>query len=498
MAWFEIYSADVLGSYRSMRKRVSNNSLYALWSVALAIFSIAAVVWIIAFIARSQDALAFPLALNDVLFLVFMILFGKGMFDAYHLLVERPATVFLLTQPLRPGSVIAGKAVAITVLNLALVAFVLGSVTAMTFLGRSMHFVIPPFLVADITILTMLASSAGLAYAVLSGLSTWRRKLVAGALYSPVMSSVYVAMSQLKLDGWALTMALLVIYLISLCALPACSFLLLEAWNTMTSSKANAHPSKRERGRSRLYALIEHRVGVPATAVLEMEVRTLLRRREGIGNAITIVGFIGFAFYMYGRLGAMVALSPRIAGLLPPMIVAMSIFIAANMLCLVSALGAFSKDGKAAWVVRVSPVSEEKVVRGKALSVMLMAPFIVAFVAVPLPLLAGLSWYSVLFAALGALAICATQTGLGLWFGARYPNFDEAHSNSPDVMTMYTVMLISLVACCALLIPPFALALSDKILGLLGLILAVDISFGILLVGMRGATRSYRNMEVAN
>ncbi|MCI0482203.1 MAG: hypothetical protein L0213_11530, partial [Candidatus Dadabacteria bacterium] len=227
-------------------------------------------------------------------------------------------------------------------------------------------------------------------------------------------------------------------------------------------------------------------------------VRTLLRRREGIGNAITIVGFIGFAVYMSGRMETFIDLPSRFEWMVPVFVVAICLFLAATVLCLIPALGVVSKDGKAAWALRVSPVPESMVAQGKALSVFLMAPFVVAFVAVPLPLLTGMSWYACLFAALGGLAMCALHTGIGMWFGARYPNFDEAAGNAPDAITMYIVMLAALGASLLLLGPAVAVALNDRVLGVLALIFAVDLSFLVLVVGTRGAARQMKGMELAN
>ena len=125
-----------------------------------------------------------------------------------------------------------------------------------------------------------------------------------------------------------------------------------------------------------------------------------------------------------------------------------------------------------------------------------MLPFIILFVALPIPLLTGLAPISLLFSVLGAVTMCATCVGLGIWFGARFPNFDEASGNSPDVMTMYTMMMLCLFLTCVLLIPQLAVAYVDKLLAIFILVLSLDISLFILVMGTRGAAKAFGRMEV--
>jgi hypothetical protein len=494
---FEIYSTDSLSGYRNLRRRMTKHWLYSTWSVFLAIVVLGFLVWLISFVIRTDAVTDFPLDLNDVLFLLFLAFMGKSMLDAYHTLIERQASVFLLAQPIPRAKVMAGKLVSISAFNLFLLAIGLGIITGLTLIHENMHFVIPPDIVCDAIILMMLASSAGLTYAVMSGLASWRRKLAGALLYSPVTAMLWLSMLQLRIAGWELTLVLLVIYVMSLAIFPITSYLILEAWNTMTSSKSTSHLLAR-RHRSSFLASGVGKYFSPATgAVFDKEVKTLLRRREGIGNAITLLGFLVFAVYFYDQLEGFLTLPDFAVNLLPILVVGLSLYLAVVMLCLVPALGAVSRDGKGSWVLKVAPVTEGEVIRGKSLAIALMLPFIVVFVALPVPLLAGLPPISFLYSALGALAMFAMFTGIGIWHGARYPNFDEASGNSPDVMTMYTVMLMCLILSVMVLGVPLAIAFADKVLGTLALIFAVDISFFILVIGMRGASKSLARMEVA-
>ncbi|MFH0815324.1 MAG: hypothetical protein V1934_00695 [Methanobacteriota archaeon] len=496
--WLEIFAADALSAWRNTGRRARKNAFYTFWFVVLAIFAFSAVAWIIAFISRSDDLVAFPLAVNDILFLFFMAFVGKALVDFYHLLVERQATVFLLSQPMRLRNIVAGKLLTVSAFNLALLALGLGIMTAMTFVNIWLYFVIPPFIVADLIILTLLASSVGFAYSILSGLSSWGRKFAGAALYSPIATLVWLFTMGMQLDGWALTQAYLATYLLSLAVLPIPASFLVESWNTLTTSKATSHASRRRMRGSMLSGPIRRLAGANALAVFEKEVRNLLRRREGVGNAITLLGFVAFAFYFFNQLDTMFQMEGIILRVIPALVVGLSLFLAVVILCVIPALGIISKDGKGAWALKVAPVPEEDIVNGKALSILLMAPFIVVAVALPLPILLGSPPMAWLYASLGAICMCAASTGVSIWIGAKYPNFDEASGNAPDVMTMYVGMLACMMLCALLLLPPVALAFSDQILGLLLLILSVDIGFLVLHLGVKGAARSFAKLELSN
>ncbi|MCK5024799.1 MAG: hypothetical protein KAR56_04195, partial [Thermoplasmata archaeon] len=172
VAW-EIFSADVLGGYRNMQKRLKKSRIYTVWSLIIMATAFFAVNGIIAFIIRSGEIADFPLDLNDILFLIFLVFMGKSLLDAYHYLIERPASVFLLMQPSRQSNIVLGKLMTTLVFNLALLAFGLGTVTAITFVHPFLYFVIPSDIIINLILLALLASIVGFTYAVLSGLGNW-------------------------------------------------------------------------------------------------------------------------------------------------------------------------------------------------------------------------------------------------------------------------------------------------------------------------------------
>ena len=477
-------------------KRLEKSRLYTVWSVAIMVTAFGAVAGLISFISGSEEIAGFPLDLNDVRFLFFLVFMGKSLLDTYHYLVERPASVFLLVQPFGSLSVVLGKLLSIAVFNLALLAFGLGTLAGMTLLHPGLYFVIPPDIILDLVLLSMLATLVGFTYAVLSGLSSWPRKLAAGAGFSPVMSLMYIVMGQMRLGGWELTQTLGALLVLALIGIPVSALFLLESWNTMTTSRSPLHPARRNGAKGRTAELVNRRFGRAVATVYDSEVRTLMRKREGIGNAITLAGLLVFAIYFYREFRDFLGFSGFLLDIVPILVVGLALYLSVVSLGLVPALGAFSHDGKAAWVYRSVPVLETDIVKGKALAVLLMLPFVIACVAVPIPLVSGLGWVAILFSSVGGAAIFLSATGIGLWYGAKNPNFDESAGNAPDVMTMYTFMLVILFLGSFLLLPPLVLAFSDKVLGFLMLLLALDLSALILWLGIRGASRGLARLEI--
>ena len=223
----------------------------------------------------------------------------------------------------------------------------------------------------------------------------------------------------------------------------------------------------------------------------------MLRRREGVGNAMTLAGLLVFAIYFYNEFKNFLIFPGFFLQYIPILVVGLALYLAIVSLGLIPALGAISRDGKSAWIFKTAPVEENDIIQGKVLAVLLMLPFIVLFVAIPIPLISGLTPISILFAAVGAVTMFFTAAGIGIWHGARNPNFDESTGNAPDVMTMYTFMLIILFVSVFLLLPPLVIAFQDKFLGFMALLISWDISLAILYFGTRGASKALRRLEIA-
>ncbi|MBU4071860.1 MAG: hypothetical protein KJ773_06780, partial [Candidatus Thermoplasmatota archaeon] len=265
---------------------------------------------------------------------------------------------------------------------------------------------------------------------------------------------------------------------------------------TMTGSRSPLHISRKNGRVGRTVMIVKRYFGVAVSTVYDNEVRTLLRKREGVGNAITLAGLLVFAIYFYDRFKDFLEFPGFFLDFIPILVVGLALYLSVVSLGLVPALGAFSHDGKSAWVYRVVPVAERDIVNGKALAVLLMLPFVIVCVAIPIPLVSGLTPVAMLFTSIGAAVMFLSATGVGIWHGARRPNYDESSGNAPDVMTMYTFMLLTLFMSTVLLLPPLIIAFSDKFLGFLALVMSLDLALLVFYLGTRGAAKGLSRLEV--
>jgi hypothetical protein len=259
-----------------------------------------------------------------------------------------------------------------------------------------------------------------------------------------------------------------ILAILSLIGIPISAAMLLESWNTMTGSRSPLHPVRRGGKPGRTVLLVRRFFGTSVSSVYDIEVRTLLRKREGIGNAITLAGLLAFAVYFYGEFHTFMGFPHFLREIIPILVVGLALYLTVVSLSLVPAL-----------------------------AVLLMLPFVIMLVAVPIPLVTGLNPVAILFTSMGATVMFLSATGIGLWHGARSPNFDESSGNAPDVMTMYTFMLLILFLSVFLLAPPLVLAFNDKILGFLALVLALDVSVLILYLGIKGAANGLSRLEIS-
>ena len=155
---FEIYATNVLSGYRNMRRRLGGHLLYTAWSIILMLMVFGALTWLIAFVLNNSQEVSFPMEINDIVFLYFMALLGKSLLDTYHLLVERPASAFYLIQPMGNWKIVVGTLISIISFNLLLLCMGLGLITMFTLIHPAFYFVIPPYLVIDLILLTLIAS----------------------------------------------------------------------------------------------------------------------------------------------------------------------------------------------------------------------------------------------------------------------------------------------------------------------------------------------------
>lgn len=483
---FWVFAAECVGTCRKLRHRAARRPSMAFWFAVL----FPASVWIVLRLAEFVRDVGLPegfaVTEGTLLFLVFLTLLGKGAVDAYHRIVDAPSEVFSLSQPVSHGSIVIGKFLAVVYFNLAPLALAL--VLAVAFVGFHVVEVPLPFpFFAGVLLAFLGGIAAGTALALAASLSSWRRKVVGIGAYAPVLAAVWALTGAAArvADGlpW---LGLLVAGQVA--AVPLASAVFLEAWNNQT----------RGRARVRVRRVVRGIPGVPdpVAAVAGKELRTGVRRRElilPVGSiAVTAVALP----IVYGSLQAAGALEDRFAVYLYPILAMAGVLLCASIVFAVGGLASVGKELRALWILKVVPQPGRTVMTGKTLALLVLLPPLAVTVPIPIAFAAGFGLPLTLFVVAASASIGFLILGLGLWFGASHPNFDEDTGGLPDAVTQYNLFLFGLVVSTAVVGLAGRLYEFDRVLGILGAILLADGAALFLFASVKKASRDFDRLDV--
>ncbi|HEV8595055.1 MAG TPA: hypothetical protein VGR51_05955 [Thermoplasmata archaeon] len=485
MRFFAVYAADVVDATRALSVRVMRRKSGVVWFALL----FAGSVWLALRLGELTLAVGLPPNLEitpgTLLFVAFFAMLGKGAVDAYHRAIRPGSLVFLLAQPTPPRTIALGKFFTVLWFNLAFVAGALG--LAVAFIAAGMRVPLPWEFAASLILAVVAGLASGFALAVLGSLSTWRRKAVGLASYAPVIGFVYATVDAPNPALGDALVALLAVTPIALLGVLASSRFLLEAWNNQTSGK-------RRQGTSRPYVRLPD---PKLEALVDAELKTMVRKRQ-VALSLATIAVLGIAIMvLYGIVGPPATLPPRFADLFYPIVIAMAIYVAAATQLTVPGMAALGKELDRLWILKSHPVPGRTVYQAKTAAILVLTPAIVGAVVLPLPLAAGFSFDLIAFLVLAAVATSFALTALGVFVGARHPNFDPNTQGLPDSIAMYNVFLAALVVAFAVIGLPVQVYRFDVALGLLAVAFIADLAALLLVLTTRAAAQRYDRLEAA-
>ena len=88
------------------------------------------------------------------------------------------------------------------------------------------------------------------------------------------------------------------------------------------------------------------------------------------------------------------------------------------------------------------------------------------------------------------------NTGLGIWSGSAFANFDESDRGNPDILVQFMLMGTSALVSAIVLMIPGMFMLWDHNIGLMAGGIFIIITFGLLLAGIRSAASAYRSIFI--
>jgi hypothetical protein len=431
---------------------------------------------------QGTQGLFADIEINTILFLIFIIFFAKTVSDTSRKIIQNKSIVFHLAQPTRQSNVLLGKLLAQMLINLGLFTTIIA-----LFVGVILLFDFPVWgnfwFVVNAVILTVLASNIGLMFSLYNTFSFKKRlKLLIGL--SPALLIIYYVLYYTKIGGEILFLVLSGVMFISFFMLILSNHFFLEAWNRGTNPNKSVG--------SQLFSslgITEGRISSfllsgKERALLKREIAERLRSREFLGTVITIIAITYGSLYIALEYNQDIFIENRFGVLFTPMMVGLGIFAACLLEPGLSQLSSIGKEGKNLWILKSQPLSGATIIKIKAISNMISLPLIIIGPGIFVTLYTGYSLEAGLFAAIGAFMMVILFTGIGAWFGAKYPNFDESVKGYPDIMTTYLFAMVCFIFCVIFLIIPFGLLLEDRILGILAMIFYTDLAALVLYSGI--------------
>ena len=185
-----------------------------------------------------------------------------------------------------------------------------------------------------------------------------------------------------------------------------------------------------------------------------------------------------------------------------PIFLAMGLFLGALLHCAMLGSAAVGMEGKRLWLLKSLPVKAKLVLQAKAVALIFLSIPSMLIIVFPMSLAAGFPLPIIIFFIFVAAILTLALTGMGLYVGALFANFDDANRGQPDFMVQFMVMVFAAILSLLLLAVPAAVMMADRQSGGYGFIglaasgLMVLVAYAAYKGLLRGAAGSYRSIDI--
>ena len=173
-----------------------------------------------------------------------------------------------------------------------------------------------------------------------------------------------------------------------------------------------------------------------------------------------------------------------------------SLYLGALLQCTMLGSTILGVEGKRLWIMKSNPVESLVIMKGKAAALVIMAIPGLLSIWIPICLLVAFPFKVTIFFGQCLLILIFSNTGLGVWAGSAFANFEESERGNPDILVQFMLMGTSALFSSILLILPATVMLLDHNLGLLTGFIFILVSIGILIAGVRASASSYRSIFI--
>lgn len=483
-----MFSYEVAKSSRSTRDRIKEHPIMTTWFVILLFAGFGTSLFMTEYIASLEDPLL-TLSRGDVLFILFFFIMAKSSTETVENTLRNKSLKYVITSPVPIRKLEFSRFLKVFWYNLLLLALSMGIVTFLYSIFP-LDLPIDLFFFPHLYLLMVIAPLIGFILAIFSQLKKMSHKLICLFIYGQNITIIW-RLLHTDISHIHILLFLTILGVLSSLILIVTPKLFLESWKNGVTTSTESSFRFHEAG-----DFLPRFIPKNIRRVAEKEIFERWRKRE-IPASAGVVGLLGGGlFFMYYQLGPNPDLGLGLGKLFYPVLIGITIYVAVIIQDVIPSLSFFSREGKRLWALKVLPIPSKDIVWGKVMSMIVVTPLIPLIIAIPLPLVLGYPIHFTIFAVTASFAMIFSFSAIGVWAAAKFPNFDESVNGAPDVITMYTVLIMCLITAAFLILYPLQILQTDYVLGVLTMILSADIAAFAMVIVVEQTAKIYDAIEL--
>jgi hypothetical protein len=481
MIWYHIFMSDILTSYRVFMARLKKHPFLTGFFIFIAI-ALTRMIVDIGIRLDNMDWGDDPLYIERWIFSVifFSFILGKVALYTYRKVLKEREMLTLFSQPLELTQIALGKFLAnlvyISVLLFTGILLIYGwLVFELGLIGIQLD------VLAEGALLSLLGLSLGFTIPIHLQLKPMSKKLSYLSTNVVIIGVVSVPLRFFARD-MVFYSVLLICTIISYILVYHASRFILPGWLAQLAKPFRDSLQGKDRllaesGKSRL-------ITRQAWLIAKKELILLIREKDAIMTIIAAI-FLSFAsvgaYFYYGPEGVP---NSTVGSYMYPGLLAMFLFIGTLMVSALIGLAMISVEGRALYIIKSMPVQNLDVLKGKSLALFIIGFPIIIPMSFLLPLVAGFPALVTGFYFVLSLVLVTSFTGIGIWGGTWFPNFDPTARNMPDIISQFFIMSLCII--CTLLIAgiPAYLMIINNLVGIVAIMVALGWAVTIFIIGL--------------
>ncbi len=492
--WYHIMVADVKSAGRNVKQRFKKHPIVSSFFIINLFVAIALILNLVIFMQnQGYDLPVDTISEVEVFIILFILVFVRVFAYTYRNLLKQRAAGLFFTLDLSPGQLLLGKFFAFLsyIVSIILVAVAIGIAVMLLF---DLFFVIPLSYLLTTVLLVVFGTLLGVMSPIMIQIEPIRAKLQTLAIPLLLAYGVYLTLTELTVGMGGSLLFLGTFTLLGGLALRGTVTHLQRAWVTQ-SMKNESHivdPTKDYLQPLSFWREVNFREAI----VARKELVIMFRDRDTILAIIAAVVTGISLIILYFVLGPAPAEMGLFRKYFYPSIVGMAMVAGAIIDCAYLGLSSVSAEGRKLWLLKILPVRDIEIVRGKTLAIFILSTPLVYFITLPVQFLAGFPLRVIGYFVIATMVLILVFIGLGMWVGARFPNFDRSMRGIPDIMSIYFLITLCILVGLPLLAFPLNIVRIDPSAAYIAFFMSLFMSMVFLILLTHRAAAAYGTITI--